>query len=57
MPIYRSLRDLDWPLLFVTLALCGLGILQIYSATSGSKWQDAWWNRLFGLSRESRLCG
>jgi rod shape determining protein RodA len=46
MPIHRSLRDLDWPLLFITLALCGLGILQIYSATSGSKWQDAWWKQI-----------
>jgi rod shape determining protein RodA len=29
----RSIRDLDWTLLVVTLALCGLGVLQIYSAT------------------------
>jgi rod shape determining protein RodA len=43
---YRSIRDLDWPLTIVTLALCGLGILQIYSATAATKWQDAWWKQI-----------
>ena len=43
---YRSFRDLDWPLIFVTLALCGLGVLQIYSATVATKWQDAWWKQI-----------
>ncbi len=46
MVTYRSIRDLDWPLVFVALALCGLGILQIYSATVGTKWQDAWWKQI-----------
>jgi rod shape determining protein RodA len=44
--VYRSLRDLDWPLLIVTLALCTLGVLQIYSATLGTKWEDAWWKQI-----------
>ncbi|MGH9584893.1 MAG: rod shape-determining protein RodA [Bryobacteraceae bacterium] len=43
---YRSVRDLDWPLLAITLALCTLGVLQIYSATMGTKWQDAWWKQI-----------
>jgi rod shape determining protein RodA len=43
---YRSLRDLDWSLLVITLALCTLGVLQIYSATSDTKWQDAWWKQI-----------
>lgn len=43
---YRSIRDLDWTLLVVTLALCGLGTLQIYSATLATKWQDAWWKQI-----------
>lgn len=43
---YRSIRDLDWPLMVVTLALCGLGILQIYSATVGTRWGDAWWKQI-----------
>lgn len=38
----RRLRDLDWPLVTVTLLLCALGVLQIYSATIGTKWSDAW---------------
>jgi rod shape determining protein RodA len=43
---YRSLRDLDWPLLIVTLVLAALGVLQIYSATIGTKWEDAWWKQI-----------
>jgi rod shape determining protein RodA len=46
MTSYRSIRDLDWPLLAVTLALCALGVLQIYSATLSTKWQDAWWKQI-----------
>jgi rod shape determining protein RodA len=44
--LYRPLRDLDWPLVIVTLILCGLGVLQIYSATQGTKWADAWWKQI-----------
>jgi rod shape determining protein RodA len=44
--VYRPLRDLDWPLLIVTLILCGLGVLQIYSATQGTKFPDAWWKQI-----------
>src|SRR5581483_8789438 len=44
--VYRPLRDLDWPLVIVTLILCGLGILQIYSATQGTRWADAWWKQI-----------
>ena len=46
MVSYRTLRDLDWPLLAVTLALCALGVLQIYSATVGTHWHDAWWKQI-----------
>jgi rod shape determining protein RodA len=48
--MYRSLRDLDWPLLIVTLVLCALGVLQIYSATSGTKWEDAWWKQIIWVA-------
>jgi len=44
--VYRSIRELDWPLLVVTLALCTLGVLQIYSATLGTRWEDAWWKQV-----------
>ena len=33
MARYRSFRDFDWPLLIITLIICALGVLQIYSAT------------------------
>ena len=46
MPFYRTVRDLDWPLLIVTLAICALGVLQIYSATLATKWEDAWWKQI-----------
>lgn len=46
MVAYRSIRDFDWPLIAVTLAICGLGVLQIYSATAMTKWQDAWWKQV-----------
>ncbi len=48
---YRPLRDLDWPLLIVTLILCGSGVLQIYSATQGTKWADAWWKQIVWVAR------
>jgi rod shape determining protein RodA len=43
---YRSFRDLDWPLLIITLIVSALGVLQIYSATHGTKWQNAWWKQV-----------
>jgi len=39
---YRAFKELDWPLTIVTLILSGLGILQVYSATNGTKWDGAW---------------
>ncbi|MBC8167861.1 MAG: rod shape-determining protein RodA [Bryobacteraceae bacterium] len=43
---YRSLREIDWPLLLITIAICGLGVLQIYSATLGTVFKDAWMRQL-----------
>ena len=37
---------MDWPLLAVTLIICAVGVLQIYSATHGTKFEDAWWKQL-----------
>ncbi len=50
MAVYHSIRDLDWPLIIVTLALCTLGVLQIYSATDGTHWQDAWWKQIIWIA-------
>jgi rod shape determining protein RodA len=49
MARYRSYRDLDWPLLLITLIICGLGVLQIYSATRDTHWEDAWWKQLIWI--------
>ena len=46
MAHYRSLRDLDWGLLALTLILCALGVVQIYSATHGTEFRDAWWKQV-----------
>jgi len=50
MPGYRSIRDLDWPLLLLTLTLSALGVLEIYSAALGTEWSDAWWKQLIWIS-------
>ena len=47
MAHYRSFRDLDWPLIIIALAICSIGVLQIYSATHETPvWQDAWWKQI-----------
>jgi rod shape determining protein RodA len=46
MAQYHSSRDLDWTLLLLTVAICALGILQIYSATAGTVWRSAWWKQM-----------
>ena len=43
---YKSIRDIDWPLLLITIAISAVGILQIYSATHETKWRDAWWKQI-----------
>jgi rod shape determining protein RodA len=54
MAAYRSLRDFDWPLLLIALCLCGLGILQIFSATHDASeglpvWKLAWVKQIVWL--------
>lgn len=46
MATYRSFKDIDWAMLVLTLTLCMIGILQIYSATHDSIWKDAWWKQI-----------
>ncbi|MDP8981077.1 MAG: rod shape-determining protein RodA [Acidobacteriota bacterium] len=46
MASYRSLRDFDWPMLVLAFAICGLGVLQIFSATHDTGWRDAWWKQI-----------
>ena len=49
MAAYRSLRDLDWLMLFLVAALCGLGVLQIFSATYDTHYSDAWWKQIIWI--------
>ncbi len=42
---FRTLRDVDWTLLVITLMLCGIGVLQIYSATQSTGESDRWWKQ------------
>ncbi len=49
MARYRSFRDMDWPLLAISLIICALGVLQIYSATRDTRWQDAWWKQIIWI--------
>ena len=46
MSKYLSSRDIDWPLLFITLVVSGVGVLQIYSATMGTDFHGAWWKQI-----------
>lgn len=46
MAKYRSLRGLDWSLLVISLVICAMGVLQIYSATHDTVWADAWWKQV-----------
>jgi rod shape determining protein RodA len=50
MARYRSFRDFDWPLLAVALIICALGVLQIYSATLDTRWEDAWWKQIIWIA-------
>jgi len=43
---HRSARDFDWPLLIIVLIISALGVLQIYSATLGTVWEDSWWKQM-----------
>ena len=45
----RSVRDFDWWLLAISLVLCAVGVLQIYSATLDSKLRDAWWKQIIWI--------
>jgi rod shape determining protein RodA len=40
------LRDIDWPLLLITMVICAVGVLQIYSATFETDYHGAWWKQI-----------
>ena len=40
---------MDWSLLGIALVICALGVLEIYSATHGTKFGDAWWKQIMWI--------
>jgi rod shape determining protein RodA len=51
MERYRTFRDFDWSLILLTLAICSVGILQVYSATHDSiTWRDSWWKQILWVA-------
>jgi rod shape determining protein RodA len=44
------MRDIDWSLFLVSLLICAVGVLQIFSATRGTVWQDAWWKQIIYIA-------
>lgn len=49
MAHYRSVRDFDWPLIFIALIICAFGVFQIYSATRETVWRDVWWKQVIWI--------
>ncbi len=47
---HLSLRDIDWPLLFVVLLICVVGVYQIYSCTLDSNLHNAWWRQILYIA-------
>jgi rod shape determining protein RodA len=43
---FLSARDIDWTLLVIVLLICGVGVLQIYSATLETGFDNAWWRQI-----------
>ncbi len=43
-------RDFDWAMVFIVLTICGLGVLQIFSATHDTIWQGSWWKQIIFIA-------
>jgi rod shape determining protein RodA len=47
---YLNIRDIDWGILFISLLICALGVVQIFSAAHGTLWGDAWWKQIIWIA-------
>jgi rod shape determining protein RodA len=47
---FASIKDFDWTMFFVSMIVCGLGVLQIFSATHDTVWQGSWWKQLIYIA-------
>ena len=56
MSRYISFRDFDWLLLIFVLIICGLGVMEIPSATMHTKFAGAHIDRFTGSSAASAAC-
>ncbi len=45
-----GVRDFDWAMVIVTIVICSLGVLQIFSATHDTIWQGSWWKQILYIS-------
>jgi rod shape determining protein RodA len=45
MARYLSLRDIDWTMVLIAIALSVVGVVQIFSATLDTPSQGAWWKQ------------
>ncbi len=43
---FAGIKDFDWTMFFVSMIICGLGVLQIFSATHDTVWQGSWWKQM-----------
>src|ERR1019366_7275327 len=43
---FAGFKDFDWTMFFVVMVICGLGVLQIFSATHDTVWQGSWWKQM-----------
>src|SRR5580658_6975079 len=43
---FAGIKDFDWTMFFVVMIICGLGVLQIFSATHDTVWQGSWWKQM-----------
>jgi rod shape determining protein RodA len=43
---FAGIRDFDWAMFLLVLLICAVGVLQIFSATHATVFQDAWWKQM-----------
>ncbi|HUP05164.1 MAG TPA: rod shape-determining protein RodA [Bryobacteraceae bacterium] len=41
-----TFRDIDWVLVSIVLIICGVGVVQIFSATIDTDFHSAWWRQI-----------
>src|ERR1700691_5245569 len=47
---FAGIKDFDWTMFFVSMIICGLGVLQIFSATHDTVWQGSWWKQVVNIA-------